>query len=67
MTYDMHGAWDADRTDEPPGPAVLAGRRPDATLIAPGTQKYSIDNAIDGLDRPATRRTASRAASRRTS
>ncbi|MBT2387851.1 glycoside hydrolase [Streptomyces sp. ISL-1] len=46
MTYDMHGAWDAD------GPAYhqspLHSPASDPTdPIAPGTQKYSIDNAID--------------------
>ncbi|WP_328538613.1 glycosyl hydrolase family 18 protein [Streptomyces sp. NBC_00344] len=46
MTYDMHGAWDAD------GPAyhqspLYSGADDPTDVIAPGTQKYSIDNAID--------------------
>ncbi|MFP1626977.1 glycosyl hydrolase family 18 protein [Streptomyces sp. 5K101] len=46
MTYDMHGAWDGD------GPAYhqspLHSPASDPTdPIKPGTQKYSIDNAID--------------------
>ncbi|MGW4030470.1 glycosyl hydrolase family 18 protein [Streptomyces sp. NPDC004838] len=46
MTYDMHGAWDGD------GPAYhqspLYSKASDPTdAIKPGTEKYSIQNAVD--------------------
>ncbi|MFF3244995.1 glycosyl hydrolase family 18 protein [Streptomyces sp. NPDC002870] len=46
MTYDMHGAWDADGPTYHQSPMHSPASDP-TDPIAPGTQKYSIDNAID--------------------
>ncbi|MCX4823312.1 glycosyl hydrolase family 18 protein [Streptomyces sp. NBC_01142] len=46
MTYDMHGAWDADGPTYHQSPLYSPASDP-TDPIAPGTQKYSIDNAID--------------------
>ncbi|MFF0060842.1 glycosyl hydrolase family 18 protein [Streptomyces sp. NPDC005279] len=46
MTYDMHGAWDADGPAYHQSPLYSPDSDP-TDVIAPGTQKYSIDNAID--------------------
>ncbi|WP_326650081.1 MULTISPECIES: glycosyl hydrolase family 18 protein [unclassified Streptomyces] len=46
MTYDMHGAWDADGPAYHQSPLYSPASDP-TDVIAPGTQKYSIDNAID--------------------
>ncbi|MEU9012992.1 glycosyl hydrolase family 18 protein [Streptomyces sp. NPDC048479] len=46
MTYDMHGAWDADGPTYHQSPLYSPASDP-TDVIAPGTQKYSIDNAID--------------------
>ena len=55
------------RADQPPGPALHRRRTTRSTPIPPGTEKYSVDDADQGVDRPVTRRTASPAASRPTS
>ncbi|MFB6613458.1 glycosyl hydrolase family 18 protein [Streptomyces sp. NPDC085524] len=46
MTYDMHGAWDGDGPTYHQSP-LYSGANDPTDPIAPGTQKYSIDNAID--------------------
>ncbi|MGW7330612.1 glycosyl hydrolase family 18 protein [Streptomyces sp. NPDC054840] len=46
MTYDMHGAWDSDGPTYHQSPLYSPAGDP-TDPIAPGTQKYSIDNAID--------------------
>ncbi|WP_327414180.1 glycosyl hydrolase family 18 protein [Streptomyces sp. NBC_01233] len=46
MTYDMHGAWDGDGPTYHQSPLYSPAGDP-TDVIAPGTQKYSIDNAID--------------------
>ncbi|MFD9407786.1 glycosyl hydrolase family 18 protein [Streptomyces sp. NPDC059989] len=46
MTYDMHGAWDGDGPTYHQSPLQPSAADP-TDPIAPGTQKYSIDNAID--------------------
>ncbi|MCX5013777.1 glycosyl hydrolase family 18 protein [Streptomyces sp. NBC_00555] len=46
MTYDMHGAWDGDGPTYHQSPLYSPAGDP-TDPIAPGTQKYSIDNAID--------------------
>ncbi|MEU1280661.1 glycosyl hydrolase family 18 protein [Streptomyces sp. NPDC005805] len=46
MTYDMHGAWDGDGPAYHQSPLYSPASDP-TDPIAPGTQKYSIDNAID--------------------
>ncbi len=46
MTYDMHGAWDADGPAYHQSPLYSPASDP-TDPIPPGTQKYSIDNAID--------------------
>ncbi|MFD3539685.1 glycosyl hydrolase family 18 protein [Streptomyces sp. NPDC058662] len=46
MTYDMHGAWDGDGPTYHQSPLYPSAADP-TDPIAPGTQKYSIDNAID--------------------
>ncbi|NUL09179.1 glycosyl hydrolase family 18 protein [Streptomyces lunaelactis] len=46
MTYDMHGAWDADGPTYHQSPLYSPASDP-TDPIAPGTEKYSIDNAID--------------------
>ncbi|WP_030852262.1 glycosyl hydrolase family 18 protein [Streptomyces sp. NRRL F-4474] len=46
MTYDMHGAWDGDGPTYHQSPLYPSAADP-TDPIAPGTEKYSIDNAID--------------------
>ncbi|MEU0391347.1 glycosyl hydrolase family 18 protein [Streptomyces sp. NPDC006208] len=46
MTYDMHGAWDGDGPAYHQSPLYSPASDP-TDPIAPGTEKYSIDNAID--------------------
>lgn len=46
MTYDMHGAWDGDGPTYHQSPLQPSAADP-TDPIAPGTEKYSIDNAID--------------------
>ncbi|MFG2757257.1 glycosyl hydrolase family 18 protein [Streptomyces wuyuanensis] len=46
MTYDMHGAWDGDGPTYHQSP-LYSGAGDPTDPIAPGTEKYSIDNAID--------------------
>ncbi|MFB7468002.1 glycosyl hydrolase family 18 protein [Streptomyces sp. NPDC056224] len=46
MTYDMHGAWDGDGPAYHQSPLQPSAADP-TDPIAPGTEKYSIDNAID--------------------
>ncbi|WP_328860645.1 glycosyl hydrolase family 18 protein [Streptomyces sp. NBC_00306] len=46
MTYDMHGAWDADGPAYHQSPLYSPASDP-TDPIPPGTQKYSIDNAVD--------------------
>ncbi|MFE2329529.1 glycosyl hydrolase family 18 protein [Streptomyces sp. NPDC059385] len=46
MTYDMHGAWDGDGPTYHQSPLYPSAADP-TDPIAPGTEKYSIKNAID--------------------
>ncbi|MCQ6553035.1 glycosyl hydrolase family 18 protein [Streptomyces sp. C10-9-1] len=46
MTYDMHGAWDGDGPAYHQSPLYSPASDP-TDPIAPGTGKYSVDNAID--------------------
>ncbi|MEU7555488.1 glycosyl hydrolase family 18 protein [Streptomyces sp. NPDC044571] len=46
MTYDMHGAWDGDGPTYHQSPLNPSAADP-TDPIAPGTEKYSIKNAID--------------------
>ncbi|MFJ5833790.1 glycosyl hydrolase family 18 protein [Streptomyces sp. NPDC093089] len=46
MTYDMHGAWDGDGPTYHQSPLYPSPNDP-TDVIAPGTEKYSIDSAID--------------------
>ncbi|MFG3379780.1 glycosyl hydrolase family 18 protein [Streptomyces sp. NPDC047999] len=46
MTYDMHGAWDGDGPAYHQSPLYSPASDP-TDPIAPGTAKYSVDNAID--------------------
>ncbi|MBT2457223.1 glycosyl hydrolase family 18 protein [Streptomyces sp. ISL-86] len=46
MTYDMHGAWDGDGPTYHQSPLLPSAADP-TDPIAPGTEKYSIKNAID--------------------
>ncbi|MGW5425395.1 glycoside hydrolase family 18 protein, partial [Streptomyces sp. NPDC003943] len=46
MTYDMHGAWDGDGPTYHQSP-LHSGSNDPTDVIKPGTEKYSIDNAID--------------------
>ncbi|WP_046774783.1 glycosyl hydrolase family 18 protein [Streptomyces yangpuensis] len=46
MTYDMHGAWDGDGPTYHQSPLYPSAADP-TDPIAPGAEKYSIDNAID--------------------
>ncbi|WP_329117684.1 glycosyl hydrolase family 18 protein [Streptomyces sp. NBC_01465] len=46
MTYDMHGAWDADGPTYHQSPLTSPANDP-TDAIAPGTEKYSVTNAID--------------------
>jgi chitinase len=46
MTYDMHGAWDGDGPAYHQSPLYSPASDP-TDPVKPGTQKYSIDNAID--------------------
>ncbi|MFC9295993.1 glycosyl hydrolase family 18 protein [Streptomyces sp. NPDC057011] len=46
MTYDMHGAWDGDGPTYHQSPLQPSAADP-TDPIAPGTEKYSIKNAID--------------------
>ncbi|GGT27981.1 glycosyl hydrolase family 18 protein [Streptomyces purpureus] len=46
MTYDMHGAWDGDGPTYHQSP-LYSGANDPTDPIKPGTEKYSIDNAID--------------------
>ncbi|MBT2479396.1 glycosyl hydrolase family 18 protein [Streptomyces sp. ISL-94] len=46
MTYDMHGAWDGDGPTYHQSPLQPSAADP-TDPIAPGTEKYSVDNAID--------------------
>ncbi|MGW4161246.1 glycosyl hydrolase family 18 protein [Streptomyces sp. NPDC004788] len=46
MTYDMHGAWDGDGPTYHQSP-LYSGSNDPTDVIKPGTEKYSIDNAID--------------------
>ncbi|WP_330238587.1 glycosyl hydrolase family 18 protein [Streptomyces sp. NBC_00525] len=46
MTYDMHGAWDGDGPTYHQSP-LYSGSNDPSDPVAPGTEKYSIDNAID--------------------
>ncbi|MCJ0872177.1 glycosyl hydrolase family 18 protein [Streptomyces sp. AP-93] len=46
MTYDMHGAWDSDGPTYHQSPLLPSSADP-TDAIAPGTEKYSIKNAID--------------------
>ncbi|AXI77840.1 glycosyl hydrolase family 18 protein [Peterkaempfera bronchialis] len=45
MTYDMHGAWDSTGPTNHQDPTYQSPSDP-STPIAPGTEKYSTDNAI---------------------
>jgi chitinase len=42
MTYDMHGAWETTTNEQDP----LYSSAGDPTHVAPGTEKYTIDNAM---------------------
>ncbi|MFF0447411.1 glycosyl hydrolase family 18 protein [Streptomyces sp. NPDC004609] len=46
MTYDMHGSWDGDGPTYHQSPLNSPPSDP-TDPIAPGTEKYSIDNAVD--------------------
>ncbi|MGC4951435.1 glycosyl hydrolase family 18 protein [Streptomyces sp. DT224] len=46
MTYDMHGAWDGDGPTYHQSP-LYSGSKDPSDPVAPGTEKYSIDNAVD--------------------
>ncbi|WP_224756595.1 glycoside hydrolase family 18 protein, partial [Streptomyces sp. col6] len=46
MTYDMHGAWDGDGPTYHQSP-LYSGANDPSDPVAPGTEKYSIDNAVD--------------------
>lgn len=46
MTYDMHGAWDGDGPAYHQSPLYSPASDP-TDPIAPGTEKYSVDGAID--------------------
>lgn len=46
MTYDMHGAWDGDGPTYHQSP-LHSGTDDPSDPVAPGTEKYSIDNAVD--------------------
>ncbi|OII69450.1 glycoside hydrolase family 18 protein, partial [Streptomyces sp. CC77] len=46
MTYDMHGAWDGDGPTYHQSP-LYSGANDPTDPIEPGTEKYSIDDAID--------------------
>ncbi|MFE6972651.1 glycosyl hydrolase family 18 protein [Streptomyces sp. NPDC057682] len=46
MTYDMHGAWDGDGPTYHQSPLYSGGNDP-SDPVAPGTEKYSVDNAVD--------------------
>ncbi|MFJ9829483.1 glycosyl hydrolase family 18 protein [Streptomyces sp. NPDC101160] len=46
MTYDMHGAWDGDGPTYHQSP-LYSGSNDPTDVIKPGTEKYSIHNAID--------------------
>jgi chitinase len=46
MTYDMHGAWDATGPTNNQDPTYQSPSDP-STPIAPGTEKYSTDGAIN--------------------
>nr|WP_018556330.1 glycosyl hydrolase family 18 protein [Streptomyces sp. SID4913] len=46
MTYDMHGAWDGDGPTYHQSP-LYSGADDPSDPVAPGTEKYSIDNAVD--------------------
>ncbi|MEO3978896.1 glycosyl hydrolase family 18 protein [Streptomyces sp. CAU 1734] len=46
MTYDMHGGWNGNGPTYHQSPLYSPASDP-TNPIAPGTQKYSIDNAID--------------------
>ena len=50
MTYDMHGGWDATGPTNFQDPLYQAPNDP-STPIPPGTAKYSVDGAVEGLDR----------------
>ncbi|NUS17449.1 MAG: glycoside hydrolase [Streptomyces sp.] len=45
MTYDMHGAWDATGPTNFQDPLYQSPSDP-SNPVAPGTEKYSIDNAV---------------------
>ncbi len=48
MSYDMHGAWDATGPTNSQDPMYDSPNDP-SKAVAPGTQKYTIDNAVNAF------------------